>query len=186
MQIVLFYTLGVLAVLLCGAVVLQRNPVYSAMALVAALFLQAGLYAILGATFLAVVQVLVYAGAIMVLFLFVVMMVHIRDEDLERPRLRPVPIIGGAILLMEIAWVIYTSEPAPAEPIGRAYIGGAHEVGVALLRDWAVPFEILSLLLLAAIVGAVTLGRRRLLESPGAAAAAAASENADGSPGEAS
>ena len=155
----LFYTFGAAVLLLCLLVVFSRNPVYSAGFLVATLFLQAGIFALLGATFLAAIQILIYAGAIMVLFLFVVMLIPLGKEALERPRLRPVPLLGAVILLGEIVWAI--------EEIGTIAIakgglpGSVQAIGRAIFRDFAVPLEVLSLLLLAAIVGAVTLARGR-------------------------
>lgn len=159
MDLVLFYTFGSLILLLALFVVLARNPVYSAGYLVLALLLQAGIFAILGATFLAVIQVLIYAGAVMVLFIFVVMLIRLREEDLYRPRLGPIPTVGALVLFGEIAWVIYASRGL-SEPAGSG-VGSVAEIGREIFGTYAVPLEVLSLLLLAAIVGAVTLGRRR-------------------------
>lgn len=158
MSLFLFYVTGAIIVLLCLGVILLRNPVTSAGLLVAALFLQGGLFAILGATFLAAVQVLIYAGAVMVLFLFVIMMIGVRGEDLERPRPGPVIIGGAVIVFLEIVWVIRGADLPPA---GAPLHGSVEVIGMSLLEQWAVAFEILSVLLLAAIVGAVALGRRR-------------------------
>ena len=159
MNLVLFYIFGSVLVLLAGAVVLSRNPVYSAGYLVAALFLQAGIFAILGATFLAAIQVLVYAGAIMVLFLFVVMLIRLREEDLYRPRPGPIALAGAVVLFGEIALAIAHAGP-PAVVRGVA-TGSIKDVGAALYIGYAIPLEVLSLLLLAAMVGAVSLARRR-------------------------
>ena len=159
MHPILFYTFGGLILLLTASTVLSRNPVYSAGYLVAALFLQAGIYAVLGATFLAAIQILVYAGAIMVLFLFVVMLIPLREDDLRRPALGKVALIGGVILLGEIIWAISTAGSPAASPAPGG--GSVEVVGRAIFESHFVSLEVLSLLLLAAIVGAVTLARRR-------------------------
>jgi len=125
----------------------------------------AGVFVLLGAYFLAVVEVLVYAGAIMVLFLFVIMLLNLRDADLrvvQGPRMHVAGVLLGALFLMGLVWTcrragLFDVPLRAAGPVGET----AH-VAVPLFKDYALPFEIVSFLLLGAMVGAVLLTKRRL------------------------
>jgi NADH-quinone oxidoreductase subunit J len=155
----LFYLFAALTVI-CGAlVILNRNPVNSAMFLVLSIASMAGLFVMLHAFFLAAVQVLVYAGAVMVLFLFVIMLLDLKEE--ERRRFRIVAVAAGAVSVLVIAGVywqslrgtIFVTPDAPAE-------GDTALLGTRLFTDFALPFEILSLLLLVAMVGVILLSKK--------------------------
>ena len=163
-----FATMAILSALLC---VTQRNPVSSAMWLVVTLFSLAGLFVILEAHFIAAMQVLVYAGAIMVLFLFVIMLLNLgRDERSDMlGRFGAIVMIGVASLMVTELWVLKDARPAaelvlPAGTLARdaAQQGAVGAVAGPLFRDFLVPFELTSILLLAAVVGAIVLAKRRI------------------------
>jgi len=162
-----FFVLATLLVLSALAVVLHPNPVKSAMALVVVLFLLAVVFVFLGAHMIAALQVIVYAGAIMVLFLFVIMLLNLDDErrlaaiGLRRGVILAVSWGSGALLAGELVWLfVHLSLGAPAET--AADYGGVQAVARSLFTDFALPFELTSILLLVAIVGAVVLAQRRL------------------------
>ena len=149
-------------------VILLANPVHSALALVLTLLATAGLFLLAGAQFLAVIQVLVYAGAIMVLFVFVIMMLNLhRDEmgeELKRTGRFPAFLLGG-MLLVELAAATAVLLPGgtKAEYANEAAlrVGHSQALGLYLFTGYAFPFEIASILLLVAILGAVVLSRGR-------------------------
>jgi NADH-quinone oxidoreductase subunit J len=151
----------------------RKNPVTAVMSLVATFFGLAGIYATLSAHFLAVLQVLVYAGAIMVLFIFVVMILN--REEVSPLSLRPLRILGviaAAYLLVkfwDVVGVGITTGPPPA--VSEAF-GSVAAVGDVLFRDFLYPFEAISLLLLVAIVGGVVVSRSHVKEVAAVEAAA--------------
>jgi NADH-quinone oxidoreductase subunit J len=143
--------------------VFQTNPIASAMCLVAALFGLAGVYILLSAPFVGMLQVLVYAGAIMVLFIFVIMLLKLRPEDLEGDR-----VTGGKFLMTCGAFVFILflgthMSLLTAKPFGPvdADFGSPHAVGELLFLKYLVPFEIVSFLILASILGVVLLASRK-------------------------
>ena len=149
----------------CGlAVVAQRNPLYSAISLVGVFISLACLYVMLAAPFIAAVQVIVYAGAIMVLVVFVIMLLNVEQEERGRRRLRflvPTAIALSAILIAEVAFILVTVQEFRVNPTAApSNIGLTHSIGARLFTQYLLPFEITSILLLMAIVGAMTLGRR--------------------------
>ena len=145
-------------------VVISKSPVYAAMNLVAAFFCLAGIYVLLMAHLIAFMQVLVYAGAVMVLFLFVIMLISLGDEHLVRERYRGMQLLGavGAVgIAAVLAWAIM--DVARAEPAAlSADFGTVKAVGRVLYTQYLLPFEATSLLLLAAIVGAVVVAKERI------------------------
>ncbi len=178
-----FYYLATASVASAVLAVTRRNPVHS-MLWVLALFLHvAGIFLLLGAEFLAAVQVIVYAGAILVFYIFVVMLLDLPGEEL-RPRFgKNWPLAAAAGLsFAALAWLaqvepLYPVGPGaapaaermaaegPVGPAARAPLGSLAEVGRALFGPFALPFEMASLVLLAAIVGAIVLAKRRVAES---------------------
>ncbi len=163
---VTFYLFALLAVLSGFVVVTRRNPIASAVALVVCFFFLAGLYVMMEAHFVAIIQVLVYAGAIMVLFIFVIMLLNLRGDgmrslpDLGTRALAGLGVAGitGMGLLLALDALRGTeSQPAAEgfgtiEQVGRAMFGGAY----------LLPFEVASALLTVAMVGAVVLGKRKI------------------------
>lgn len=146
--------------------ILQRNPVMSAIYLIANFFCLAALYLLLRAQLLAVLQVIVYAGAIMVLVVFVIMLLNLGDEEHLTERFNVRKITGVVLsfgLLLEFAFIfgMPTSSPSAAGLSGHAAdIGTVESMGHALFGKFLLPFEITSILLLAAIIGAVVLAKK--------------------------
>jgi NADH-quinone oxidoreductase subunit J len=161
---VFFWIFGVAALLLGVLVILLPNPVHAAVALVGNLICLAALYALLQAHFLAIVQILLYAGAILVLFVFVIMLLNLKREELGRARVTASK-IAGVVLLAGLGWVFFRAAwaiPRYAPPeVGKAF-GTVEEVGRLLLERHLLGFEVASVLLLAAILGAVAVAKRRL------------------------
>jgi NADH-quinone oxidoreductase subunit J len=163
---VLFAVFAVPLVACAAGVIFARSPVYAAMNLVAAFFFMAGIYVLLTAHLIAFMQVLVYAGAVMVLFLFVIMLISLGDEHLFPSRKTTMHVIGtlGAVALFTvIAAAIYkaTGNAAPMREITASF-GTVKAVGQTLFTDFLLPFEATSLLLLVAIVGAVVVAKERI------------------------
>jgi NADH-quinone oxidoreductase subunit J len=166
---ILFYLFAGVAVVGSLLVIAQRNPIYSVLFLIASFGALSGLYVLLEAPFVAMIQIIVYAGAIMVLFLFVVMLLNAphedTEEDLERGRL-PAPgrvRAFGALLALglmgELIWVVLASRRTPITFAGEA-VSSVGAIGRVLFTDYAFPFEVTSVLILVALVGAVVLARR--------------------------
>jgi NADH-quinone oxidoreductase subunit J len=161
----LFIAFAVLSVLGAIGLILFRHPMNGAMSLVVTMISLAGLYALLSAKLIFVLQLIVYAGAIMSLILFIIMFLNIQDSDLPEETGRLYYLLGGIIVIIPIASFlikIVKSLPDSETTIVGNGFGGVKEVGLVLFQDWLLPFEIVSILLLVALVGAVVLaGKRR-------------------------
>ena len=172
MTALLFILFGGLAIGCAIAVISQSNPLYSAISLIGVFVSLASLYVMLAAPFIAAVQIIVYAGAIMVLVIFVIMLLNIDHEEPRRPRLRwlvPVAIGLAAVLVAETAFILYSVQnTAHAMPSTTTGVGQTHSIGVGLFTTYLLPFEVTSILLLMAIVGAMSLARRGHILSPNA------------------
>ncbi|HYV45484.1 MAG TPA: NADH-quinone oxidoreductase subunit J [Myxococcaceae bacterium] len=152
-----------------AGVIAARSPITSAMSLVATFFFLAGIYVLLWAHTIAVLQVLVYAGAIMVLFLFVIMLLSLTETGMKGPRLTFGRIVGGlaaagllVVLVASIRELPADQAPVTMAPAQAAGFGSLHELGKLLYGTWLLPFEAVSLLLLVAIVGAVVVAKPRI------------------------
>ena len=160
MLVLLFILFAGMAIGCALAVVAQRNPLYSAISLVGVFISLACLYVTLAAPFIAAVQVIVYAGAIMVLVVFVIMLLNVEQEERGRNRLKflvPTAVVLAAVLIAEVAFILSSvSNPTPVV----SNIGLTSSIGTQLFTRYLLPFEITSILLLMAIVGAMTLARR--------------------------
>jgi NADH-quinone oxidoreductase subunit J len=170
----LFILFAGLAIGCALSMVVQRNPLYSAISLIGVFISLAALYVTLAAPFIAAVQVIVYAGAIMVLVVFVIMLLNVEEEERGRLRLKfliPTAIVLAGVLIAEAAFVIYfvqtAQQPVPLDP-ANSDIGLTASIGTGLFTTYLLPFEITSILLLMAIVGAMTLARRANIISPDA------------------
>jgi NADH-quinone oxidoreductase subunit J len=168
MLALLFILFGGLAIGCALALVAQSNPLYSAISLIGVFISLACLYVMLAAPFIAAVQVIVYAGAIMVLVVFVIMLLNVEQEERRRERLKflvPTALVLAAVLIAEVAFILVSVQEFRVSPAaGASNIGLTHSIGSALFTRYLLPFEITSILLLMAIVGAMTLARRgRLL-----------------------
>ncbi len=168
MGLVAFFVIAVVALLGALGLVLSRNSVHSALFLVANLFCVALLYLSLNADFLAVVQVIVYAGAIMVLFLFVITLLNPSHEEAPNQLAGQGWIAGilAVALLLEVGGVIlsgvFSVIKSPAVPPVVDWGDNVHAVGTLLYTQFLFPFEVTSILLLVALVGATVLAKRRL------------------------
>ena len=162
----LFFVFAAMAIVSAVMVILNRNPIYSAVSLVITLFSLAGIFLLLEAYFLAAVQIIVYAGAIMVLFLFVIMLLNPGKEAKFLSPTNPKILI---ITLLSIAFIgmIFTLVSGTVNYIGEAAssagdLGTTRNIGLTLFTKYLLPFEIASLLLLVALVGAVLMTKRHL------------------------
>jgi len=173
MLVLLFILFAGLAIGCAIAVVAQRNPLYCAISLIGVFVSLACLYVMLAAPFIAAVQVIVYAGAIMVLVVFVIMLLNVEQEERRRSRLGflvPVAVVLAAILIAEATFIIWFVDRSPVRPLSSVSDTGlTSSIGSALFTKYLLPFEITSILLLMAIVGAMTLARRIKEIPPGAA-----------------
>jgi NADH-quinone oxidoreductase subunit J len=153
-----------IAMLMCGLLVItNRNPVTSALFLVALFIFMAGLFVLLGAFFLAAIQILVYAGAVMVLFLFVIMLLDIKAS--ERRHFRILAVLGGAVVAGALAWelAIILSVPVKTLAAGQKELSGGLEAVVKpLFTNYMLPFEVTALILLVAMVGVVLLSKKEI------------------------
>jgi len=165
MQDLFFYLFAALT-LLCGFLVVanpfSRSPVTSAMFLVLTIVSMAGLFVLLHAFFIAAVQVLVYAGAVMVLFLFVIMLLDLKEE--QRRKINRFGVIAGLVSVGAVL-AILVKAILPARPLidtPPSLEGATKPLGVVLFTDYLLPFEILSVLLLVAMVGVILLSKKEL------------------------
>ncbi|MCS6999515.1 MAG: NADH-quinone oxidoreductase subunit J [Candidatus Kapabacteria bacterium] len=166
LQVALFLLFGIGAIATAIGTITRRNPVAAAVNLIAHFFMLAGLYLTLEAQFLAVLQILVYAGAIMVLVVFVIMLLNLGDEERLREQFTVRKVLGvviAAILLLQLG-VLFNARPTGAQTLlpRAAALGTAESVGQALFTQYLFPFEAISLLLLTALVGAVILAKRKV------------------------
>lgn len=163
-EIILFYFLAFVAVAAALLVITRVNPLMSALMLILCFLATAGIFALLGSVFLAVIQILLYAGAVMVLFVFVVMLVHTGAEEFKTRVITFGKILGAAaavylaIILGIAAWrPPFTQAPS----VGESFTSPV-TLGKQLLTQYVLPFEILSVLLLIAIVGAIVLAKKKI------------------------
>jgi NADH-quinone oxidoreductase subunit J len=164
MGALVFLAIAALTVVAALTVILHPNPVKSALALVVTLFLLAVVFVLLEAHMIAALQIIVYAGAIMVLFLFVIMLLNLQIDDPDRGHhhnvLRTFAWLGGVLLAIELAFMVHDA-PVTSSAATPAGYGGAAAVAKSLYTDFLLPFELTSILLLVAVVGAVVLAQRQ-------------------------
>jgi NADH-quinone oxidoreductase subunit J len=162
-DLILFFGLAVVAIASALGMLLSKNAIYSALNLILNFVTVAVFYLLLGAPFIALTQIAVYAGAIMVLFLFVIMLLGAESLPGEPalPWQRPLAILLGAILILEIGYLLFTRlRPALAlESLSEGF-GAPAAVGELLFSAYLLPFEVTSVLLLVAMIGAIVLSRR--------------------------
>ncbi|MDE1151208.1 MAG: NADH-quinone oxidoreductase subunit J [Micavibrio sp.] len=167
-EAVFFYVFSAVLIASGVLVISARNPVHSVLFLILAFFNAAGLFVMLGAEFIAMIMVIVYVGAVAVLFLFVVMMLDINFAELRKGMLRHAPIgaIVGGVLLAEFCWMYlkWSGDGAAAERAAHkipADINNTEALGMVLYTDYAYLFQISGLILLVAMIGAITLTHRK-------------------------
>jgi NADH-quinone oxidoreductase subunit J len=158
----LFYLLSILALYSAVMVLLSKKPIHSVLYLTLTFFAIAGHYVILNAQFLAVVHIIVYAGAIMVLFLFTVMLLNLnKDERSPKPLwVKAAAILSGGMLMIVLIAIFRGYDIALARDPSLTQIGLVKNLGRVLFDEYLVPFELSSILFLTAMVGAVMLGKR--------------------------
>jgi NADH-quinone oxidoreductase subunit J len=161
-MVVLFYIFAALAVAAAISVVAQRTPIFSALSLIVVLCSLAVVYLLLGAEFIAVLQVIVYAGAIMVLFVFVIMLLNagreVRSDRSRIARWLGPPLV--AALLAEVLLAVWKQFPAAGTRPAASLSAGPVAIGHLLFRNYVLPFEATSILILVAILGAVVLAKK--------------------------
>ncbi|HEU4575754.1 MAG TPA: NADH-quinone oxidoreductase subunit J [Chitinophagaceae bacterium] len=159
----LFWFLSVLALFSALMVTTSKNPVYSVLWLIVTFFAISGHYILLNAQFLAIVNIIVYAGAIMVLFLFVIMLMNLnRDTEPQKNKWLKLAgaVAGGCLLLVLVAALKNTEIKTQVAQVNEGSIGLIQSLGKVLFSDYVVPFEISSILFLSAMVGAVVIGKK--------------------------
>ncbi len=167
MESLVFFFLAAFAVTTAVLMVLQRSPLVSAIYLIANFFALAALYLLLRAQLLAVLQIVVYTGAIMVLVVFVIMLLNLGDESRTRVRIALrtwITLVLAAGFLVEVVYALLaggTAVHGPSVAAGAESLGTVESMGGALFGTYLLPFEVTSLLLLAAILGAVVLAKKK-------------------------
>ncbi len=166
-ELILFIVFALLALFASVMMVTRKNPVLSAVFLILNFFALAGLYLLLNAQFIAVVQIIVYAGAIMVLFLFVLMLLNQRSEEKilnGKKNLKIFAIIVSALVVFQLAYIIFYSKPSAGlapELQKSVQAGTVEQIGHQLYTNYVLPFEAAGFLLLAATVGALILAKKK-------------------------
>ena len=161
-MLVLFYIFAALAILAAISVVAQRTPIFSALSLIVVLCSLAVVYLLLGAEFIAVIQVIVYAGAIMVLFVFVIMLLN-AGREIPSHRSRIARWLGAplvAAFLVEVLLAVWRQFPSASTRPAASLDAGPAAMGHLLFRNYVLPFEVTSILILVAILGAVVLAKK--------------------------
>jgi NADH-quinone oxidoreductase subunit J len=168
METLLFWLLAVIALVASVSMIIQRNPVHSALFLIVTLLSLAGLFLLLSAHFLAVIQIIVYAGAIMVLFLFVIMLLDIRRTEAAPSRVKLQKSLGlllGVVFFVETVLVlrsgVVSDTAAVAAPPLAQDFGTAVALGRALFTGYLFPLQLAAVLLFVALIGAIVLSKRR-------------------------
>ena len=160
-EVILFFLFGGLAVVGALNLILQRHPIHSALSLILVMGSLAVLYLLLGAEFIAAIQIIVYAGAIMVLFVFVIMLLNAGEEEPTNfsKLARYVGVPFAALLLAELAYFAYRWSPHVFVEPDR-FVGRTGAIARLLFRDFVLPFELTSILILIATLGAIVLARK--------------------------
>jgi len=161
---IVFWILSVLALFSAVMVLLSKNPVHSVLWLIMVFFAISGHYVMLNAQFLAIVNLIVYAGAIMVLFLFVIMLMNLRKETEPQKNLltKLTGVIAGGSLMTILLFVLRSARDMETRTaqVNEGDIGLIKNLGKVLFSEYVVPFEIASVLFLSAMVGAVVIGKK--------------------------
>ena len=168
-ETVFFYLFTGLMLAAALSVVFNRQPVYSVLSLLIAMFCLASLFVMLGAYFVAALQILLYAGAVLVLFLFVIMLLNLAPEALARMRLFTLRTAGtvAAALLCVLLLRLFSQRTLMAWPSLPPSTGTVESIARLLFTDYLLPFELTSFLILAAIVAAVTLAKQQVNDRSG-------------------
>lgn len=166
-ELLMFIVFALIAVVSSVMVVTRKNAIISAIFLILNFFALAGLYLLLNAQFIAVVQVIVYAGAIMVLFLFVIMLLNQHDEPASDKRKRKIKTFGAiiaALIFIQIVYIVFYQSPnknIAADKATSIEIGKISTIGNLLYTNYVLPFMVAGFLLLAATIGAIVLAKKK-------------------------
>ncbi len=161
---IMFAALAFFAITGAVAMLLYKSPIYAALGLLISVISVGGLFALLSASFMFMVQIIVYAGAIMTLLLFILMYLNIDEKDLpQEPKRNFLIGLGIAIMLPINALILDTIAKMPQADMSivEEGFGGVKEIGLILYKDWLIPFELISILLLVALIGSVVLAKKR-------------------------
>ncbi|HEV8538314.1 MAG TPA: NADH-quinone oxidoreductase subunit J [Bacteroidota bacterium] len=166
-EVILFFFVALLAIASALMMITRPNPVKGVLLLIVNFFCLSILYLILGAQFIAIIQILVYAGAIMVLFLFVIMLLNLDDERmlLEKQnykRLIGIALTGGVLVEIVAGLGLTTAGPTARVATEAAQMGTVESIGGVLFKEYLLPFEATSVLLLAALVGVIVLAKKHI------------------------
>jgi NADH-quinone oxidoreductase subunit J len=160
---ILFWFLTVLAILAAVGVIASRSPIYSVLSLIVVFFAISGHYILMNAQFLAIVNIIVYAGAIMVLFLFVIMLMNLNADSEPRKSMymKVAGVIAGLTLMIVVIAALARPSAATNQLMAKGGdVGLIENLGQALFNQYVIPFEISSVLFLSAMIGAVVIGKR--------------------------
>jgi NADH-quinone oxidoreductase subunit J len=180
-MLIAFYIMALISVIGALALIVVPNPVYCALSLVGTLFTMAGIFILLNQEFVAAIQILIYAGAIMVLFLFVIMLLNLRTDEQFHIRWTLPKAVGAVVAAGILAQLVavFSSPAAKLGPMGDypverlAKEGAVQIVGDLLFTTYVLPFEVISVLLMVAVMGAVVLAKRHAVSDADAAPAPA-------------
>jgi NADH-quinone oxidoreductase subunit J len=164
MEQIIFYFVAAIALLSAGYFVFAKNPLYAILSLIVTFFSIAGMYVLLNAQFLGVIQIIVYAGAIMVLFLYILMMLNLNKEDESKKQHinKFVGVLAAGMLLLGILGAYKGLSGKDVAGNVDFGVGLTKNLGLLLFNEYVLPFEFASVLILAGIVGAVLIGKRDL------------------------
>ncbi|MCE5304176.1 MAG: NADH-quinone oxidoreductase subunit J [Chloroherpetonaceae bacterium] len=165
--LITFIILGAIAIASGLITVLNRHPIYSALALIVHFFSLAGLYLSLQSQFIAILQIIVYAGAIMVLVVFVLLLLNLSESEkqqLQHQSRRGVGVVLLAIFIIVLSNILMVNFTPPAELVSRSSLFTAQSIGQVLFSNYLFPIEITGLLLFAAIIGAMVMAKKKLID----------------------
>lgn len=169
MELVLFYIFGAVAVGAAIVVVTARSPLHGALSLIGSFFALAAIYVLLGAHLLAALQILVYAGAVMVLFIFVIMLLNLKDDELGVRRVTPMKVVGaaglgvaGLALIVRVLMALGRNGAPVADHIAEPGFGTVAGVARVVYGNFLLPFELTGVLLLVAVVAAIVVAKARI------------------------
>lgn len=160
---IIFLLLSFFAILGAVSMVLSHQPVHSALSLILTIIALAGLFALLSASFLFMVQIIVYAGAIITLFIFIIMFLNVKEANLPKEPNKNITLFFGFIGLLPLNYLILEAlYKMPSKQLVLAHdgFGDIKNLGMELFEKWLLPFELISILLLVALIGAVVYGRK--------------------------
>jgi NADH-quinone oxidoreductase subunit J len=168
METLIFIILAVIATGSAVSILVQRHPIYSALSLILTFIALAGIYIQMHAEFIAVMQIVIYTGAIMVLFVFVIMLLNVREGSVTTPSLRLIKYFGlplSILLMVQISLIVfkaYSGYEISLSPSAPNLAGNTAAIGKELYTRYLLPFEVTSILLLVAIIGAIVMAKKEI------------------------